>query len=145
MPAALTAMRISPGPGAGSGRSCTSITSGGPCLLITRARIAPEPYVSRGSGVVTVMLSVVGRSRLVGVMPVPDAHGDGLGVLPLNRPPVAPVVPAAVLSGRGDVDRPGAAPQGHRGRGGCGSLDDHRRRDLRLLRDAHRRVVLLHV
>src|SRR5689334_1902295 len=121
MPAALTAMRISPGPGAGSGRSCTSITSGGPCLVITRARIAPEPYVSRGSGVVTVMLPVVGRSRVVGV-PVPDARGHGLDVLPQRRPPLAPVAARAVLSGRGGVDRPGAARQGRRGRDGRGSL-----------------------
>src|SRR5204862_439226 len=43
IPAARTAIRISPAPTVGSGRSCTRSTSGGPTLVSTTARMAP-PY-----------------------------------------------------------------------------------------------------
>src|SRR5256885_7547520 len=43
MPAAFTAMRTWPGPGRGSGCSRTFSTSGGPCSVITSARIARKP------------------------------------------------------------------------------------------------------
>src|SRR5436190_16511428 len=43
IPAARTAIRISPAPTVGSGRSCTRSTSGGPTLASTTARLAP-PY-----------------------------------------------------------------------------------------------------
>src|SRR4051794_31186411 len=40
MPAARTSMRTCPGPGDGSGRSCTCRTEGSPCWVMTTARMA---------------------------------------------------------------------------------------------------------
>src|SRR5215468_4863940 len=45
-PAALTAMRTSPGPGCGSGRSSTWRTSGPPTRVCTTA-LMPGPYLQR--------------------------------------------------------------------------------------------------
>src|SRR3954447_5767891 len=46
-PAAATSTRTCPAPSAGSGRSWTCRTSGGPCLVMTTARMAPTLTVEQ--------------------------------------------------------------------------------------------------
>src|SRR5690348_9632615 len=68
IPEALTAIRISPGPTGGSGRSWTSSTSGGPCLLMATA-LMRGPYLYQ-PGQVGMMASCSEVHRATGLKPV---------------------------------------------------------------------------
>src|SRR5437868_2975154 len=135
IPAAATAMRTSPAPISGSGRSCTWSTPGPPCLVMTTARIAgatlPDglgleplaeihrPAVEEALGRHDLLHHRVGHRRIGRH----DHRGEalaGLRALLARRGPVrlarrrlARRVVGVSDRGRGDVDAVGAEDGAH--------------------------------